>query len=149
MGDVLICYKSNLKNTFGTMIQVQEHDITSRRIRSGLFNCPSNSIKVKVTTLIARSRTAQPPRSHPQAIMGHHSQLTSDHIGKGLTFCRGAVSIFYNPSRQGIRDSFKQRCLQPKINFQCILYQIFFASIVSTSTGGDLIAQWVKSIYGM
>ena len=54
-----------------------------------------------MTSQVARSWTAQPPGSRPQAsrVATHGQQVAS--LVFFLPLCRGAVSIFYSPSRQG------------------------------------------------
>ena len=55
---------------------------------------------------IAGSMTAQPPGIRPSALrVATHGRQVPSLVGGVLPLCRGAVSIFYNPSRQGVHCS--------------------------------------------
>ena len=100
--------RCRLISTFGRKknMQVLGHDKTSRLIGSGPIRPHVRPSKGQSSVLqfidhsVAGSMTAQPPGSRPSAlgVAAHRKQAVPLLV---LPLCRGAVGVFYSPSRQG------------------------------------------------
>ena len=83
--------------------------MTSRLIGSGPIRPPVRPSKGQSDVLqaidhsVAGSMTAQPPGIRPSAlrVATHGQQVASLGGGGVLSLCRGAIGVFYSPSRQG------------------------------------------------
>ena len=113
--------------------------MTSQVISSSLSNCPLSPVRSKwsvathLTTLVARSQTAHPPKSHPQALWVACLE------GEGvLPLCRGAVSIFDSPSQQG-GDTHTQS--------NCIIYKGSLPSLIISPPPHSFPFKWHQSCY--
>ena len=101
-GVVLVCHKSNLKNTTGKTMYELRLDKTSRLIISSLYDCPYNRQNVTVECYesrdyfvcwVTRIQISNITVCHPQPTEGFFWS------GGGLTLCRSTVGIFCIHSR--------------------------------------------------
>ena len=101
-----LLHKCRLNTTFGRKnIQVLRHDKTSWLIESGLIRLPVRPSKGQSSVLqaidhsVAGSMTAQAPGSCPCTLQVAAYDQQAAPLGGIILLCRGAVGVFYSPSR--------------------------------------------------
>ena len=107
-------------------------DMTSRLIGSGLFDCPSCPVRAKVKCCKSHDlfgcqiKDCSATRIPSLRIMGRHPWPTGSLIGRSLPLCRGAVGVFYSPSRLGggsrVKWSNPGKGVAPSSTPQCSSY---------------------------
>ena len=134
-----VWYDRESKKNKNKTTHVLGHVGTSRLIGSGPIRPPVRPSKGPSGVLqaidhsVAGSMTAQPPGIRPSAlrVATHGQQVAS--LGGVLPLCRGAVGVFYSPSRQGERN--KSQCyhwdLMMGLSPSCIKLLIFDTSAIA------------------